>query len=73
MKSYIGKVGSLGKYNDIERLENRPDFLKMINIKTINGMHDYVNLTAASTPKWRACPSSSKNTSSGGEPKVMCP
>lgn len=48
MKTYIGKLGSLGKCNDSEMLENRPDFLKMINLKTINDIHDYVNQTAAS-------------------------
>lgn len=46
MKTYIGKLGSLGKCNDIEKLENRPDFYKMINLNAIEGLHDYVNRTA---------------------------
>ncbi len=51
MKSYIGKLGSVREYSDILRLENRPDFFKMINLKIIKNMQDYVNQTAASAPK----------------------
>lgn len=48
MKTYIGKLGSLGKFNDIERLENRSAFFKMINFNSILGLRDYVNQNAAS-------------------------
>ncbi len=48
MKSHIGKVGSLRECSDTERLDNRPDFFKMINLKIIKNMQDYVNQTAAS-------------------------
>ena len=50
MKSYIGKLGSLRECSDIERLENRPDFCKMLNLKIIKDIRDYVNQTAASAP-----------------------
>lgn len=56
MKTYIGRLGSLGKYNDMEWLENRLDFFKMINFKIFRGIHDYVNRTAASAPKSSASP-----------------
>ena len=56
MKSHIGKVGSLRECSDTERLDNRPDFFKMINLKIIKGIRDYVNQTAASAsvPRSRA-------------------
>ena len=50
MSPYIGKLGSLRECSDIERLENRPDFFKMLNLKIINGIRDYVNQTAVSAP-----------------------
>ena len=50
IKAQIGKLGSLRECSDIERLENRPDFFKMLNLKIIKGIRDYVNQTAASAP-----------------------
>lgn len=51
MNPYIGKLGSLRACSDNERLEKRPDFFKMINLKIIKGIRDYVNQTAASASK----------------------
>jgi hypothetical protein len=51
MSPYIGKLGSIRECSDIERLEDRPDFFKMLNLKIIKGIRDYVNQTAASAPK----------------------
>lgn len=51
IKAQLGKLGSLRECSDIERLENRPDFFKMLNLKIIKGMCDYVNQTAVIAPK----------------------
>ena len=51
MNPDIGQISALSKSSNIEQLEFRPDFFQMINIKEINGMHDYVKQTAASPPK----------------------
>ena len=48
MKSHIEKIGSLKECNDTKKLDNQPDFFKMINLKIIKNMQDYVNQTAAS-------------------------